>query len=442
RKAQEVYQRLGAVPSNVYLATARACRLNAQIKLRDAAGTPADEPAPRPEDVSAATAAEAKGFLLDAGQNFYEHSRAVSTTNWGAHMESLLAAGDCFDQAGDARNAELAYKDFITGAREGQVGLAEAMFRLAQVYQSTGQFKLAAPYYKRLLDGGRTGFAGQWADRSLVPLARCYVSDPETLPASDRPAGDKPNEQEAINLLNRAVSGRAGLGPQAAEMRDAQVELAELHYRRGEFKQAIELFNRLVEMYREQTPRLPTVLFKRADAHRQLAMAIIAVRDDRPLAERQELQQAQTEHLRDARAGYQEAVAAIAKRGPRATPTEKLYQRNATFYTADSAFLLGQYEQAVSEYARAGETYAGDPAALVAKVQTVSAFIKLERWDDAQVAAERARAFLQTIPEDSWNRPDALSPMERRHWETWLAARLELDRHFKTATANAGGEAN
>ncbi|MFT3686147.1 MAG: tetratricopeptide repeat protein [Phycisphaerales bacterium] len=234
------------------------------------------------------------------------------------------------------------------------------------------------------------------------------------------------------------MSGRAGIGPGAVQMREAQVELGELYYRRGEFREAIEGFNRAVDTYHDQTPRLATVLFKRADAHRQLAMKIMATFDQRPLAERNELGQAQNTHLRDARTGYQEALTAIAKRGPRATRAEKLYQRNAMFYTADCAYLLGQYEQAVQEYARAGEQYASDPASLMAKVQTVSAYIRLQRWDDAQVAAERAKAFLSTINDDAWNNPDALFPMERRHWEAWLAARLELDSHFKTASAGGG----
>ncbi len=441
RKAQEVYQKLGAVPSVVHLSMARACRLNAQIKLRESMGVPSNEPAPRPEEVSPVTATEAKGYLLDAGQNFRDHARAV-INNYDLHLESLLAAGDCFDQAGDAPAAIEAYTSFLSGAADDKPGKPEAMFRLAQVYQSIGEFGTAAKWYEQLVAGGRSGFAGEWADKSLVPLARCYVSDP-SLVEGEKPStpggaatadADKPNELRAMGLLNRAISGRAGIGPEAVQMREAQVELGELHYRRGEFRQAIELFNRLVDTYHDQTPRLPTVLFKRADAHRQLAMQIISSFDQRPLSERQELSEAQRSHLRDARAGYQEALAAVYKRGSRATKIEKLYQRNSAFYTADCAYLLGEYEQAVAEYARAGEQYANDPAALVAKVQTVSAFIRLERWDDAQVAAERAKSFLSTIPDDSWNKPDAMLPMERRHWEAWLAARLELDRKgYKTA---------
>lgn len=440
RKAQEIYRKLGSVPSSVHLAMARACRLNAQIMLRESMGIPANEPAPRPEDVSAVTATAAKGCLLDAGQNFREYADSVVRVDYPAHLQGLLAAGDCFDQAGDANAAIEAYQAFLAGAREDQTGRPEAMFRLAQVYQSTGNFSLAAKLYQDLVGGARTGLAGQWADKSLVPLARCYVSDPSlVMDDADGEKGaadatDKPNERKAMALLNRAISGRAGIGPEAVQMREAQVELAELHYRRGEFRQAIEVFNRLVDTYHDQTPRLPTVLFKRADAHRQLAMHIIAVFDQRPLSERQELEEAKRSHLRDARSGYQEALTAIIKRGPRATRIEKLYQRNSAFYTADCAYLLGEYEQAVAEYARAGEQWATDPAALVAKVQTVSAFIKLERWDDAQVAADRAKSFLSTIPDEAWSNPDSLLPMERRHWEAWLAARLELDRKgYKTA---------
>ncbi len=452
RMAQDVYRRRdgGTIPSEVYLEMAKACKLNADIMLRDAAGTPAGEPAPRPDDVSPVTAMQAKGFLLDAGANFRDYARAVVVTNDAGYMQALLAAGECFDQAGAAPDAIEAYALFINGANDSYLDKPKAMFRLGQVYQSIGDYKLAAKWYEQLVKG-REGFAGQWADRSLVPLARCYVSEPTLIDAEAGKAAepgdaagaapaDKPNELAAMALLNRAVSGRTGVGPDAVQMREAQAELGELHYRRGEFRQAIEYFNRLVDTYHDLTPRLPTVLFKRADAHRQLAMEIDATFEQRPLSERQELSEARRNHLRSARAGYQEAIAAITKRGPRATKVENLFKRNAAFYTADCAYLLKEYEQAVQEYARAGEQYATDPAALVAKVQTVSAFIRLERWDDAQVAADRAKTFLSSFPDEVWTNPDALLPMERRHWEAWLSARLELDRP-RNRVATAGNSA-
>lgn len=443
RKAQEVYaaaQRLDGIPPEVYLAMGQASRLNAQIMLREAAGTAATDPAPRPEEVSPVAATQAKGYLLDAGQNFRDHAKAVVIKQFDLALQSWLAAGDCFDQAGEADSAIEAYATFLRDAREDYTDRPKAMFRLAQVYQGKGDFKDAAKLYEQLVQG-REGTSGEWADKSLVPLARCYVSDP-TLVETDADKGkdkkdvaaEKPNELRAIALLNRAVSGRAGVGPEAVQMRDAQAELGELYYRRGEFRQAIELFNRLIDTCHDQTPRLPTVLFKRADAHRQLAMQIAETFEQRPLSERQELAEAKRTHLRDARAGYIDAMAAVGKRGSRATRIEKLYNRNSAFYTADCAFLLGEYEQAVQEYARAREQYANDPAALVAMVQTVNAFVRLERWDDAQVASDRAKNLLSTIPEETWSNPELLLPMERKHWESWLAARIELERHgYKTA---------
>ncbi|HZW07658.1 MAG TPA: tetratricopeptide repeat protein [Phycisphaerales bacterium] len=447
RKAQEVYKRRGSgtVPSDVYIAMAKACRLNADILLREASGTPAGEPAPRPDEVSLATATEAKGYLLDAGQNYRDFARDAVVSSPDASLQALLAAGECFDQAGSAPDAIEAYEKFIKDTSDNTIDKPKAIYSLGQVYQSIGNFKAAAQHYERLVMG-RESFSGPWADRSLVPLARCYVADPSTVSGgtTDKPEGaaadrstDKPNEVAAIMLLNRAIGGRTGIGPDAPQMREAQVELGEIHYRRGDFRQAIEYFNRLVDTYRDQTPRLPTVLFKRADAHRQIAMAIEATFDQRPMAERQELSEAKRNHLRDARAGYAEAVAAIVKRGGRATRTERLFHRNAAFYIADCAYQLKEYEQAVQEYARASEQYASDPASLVAKVQTVNCFIRLQRWDDAQVAAERAKTFLSSFPDDVWTKPGELLPMERRHWEAWLAARIELERRGASSVAGA-----
>src|SRR5262245_18427702 len=102
-------------------------------------------------------------------------------------------SADSFDLAGDVEEAIKGFSDYLQSAPGDDARRQEAKFRLAQVFQSVGDFGTAAALYRALLDerhsaADRGGML--WADRSIVPLAQCCLAD-----------GDRLNDAEAERQL-------------------------------------------------------------------------------------------------------------------------------------------------------------------------------------------------------------------------------------------------
>lgn len=469
-RAEEAYRAAGAVPATVHLALAVANRANAERILSDAGVREGSNERPDWSSVSAVSATEAKGFLIDAGTNFRQHARLITTTDYDAMMDSLWNAGDAFDRAGDSEAAIEALSTFMQGARPDYPRRSEAIYRQGQVYESRGDYSVAAKLFEQLLaqrDDPR-GFAGVWADRSIVPLARCLINmgdePPVKAPEVPKPAENatakaetkdegkdagakdeasakvaeaKPaapqskakNEERAMELLRSVVDGGRMLEPDAREFREALAQLGELHYRRGEFDQAIPRLREAIKRDPDSS-RAVMLRYKMADSHRQRALQLEAGGGDEPLSERRARSGERSEHLMEAERMFRQVASEIGRMpAGRASDLELAVRRNATFYAADCVYQQGNYAEAVRHYLAARDQYPQDPSSLMALVQTVSSLIKLERWDEAKAVHERARALLGTLSDRVWNDPSRMLPMERRHWEAWLESRLLLERH-------------
>jgi tetratricopeptide (TPR) repeat protein len=458
--SQKAFRRAGNVPSVLMSVLATANLRTADNLLQESAG--------KGSVVSPVTAAQARGSLIDAGRAFREHARQTVATNFDQSMGSLFAAGDAFDRAGDTAAAIEAFSSYEQGAREDYPKKAEAMYRLARVYQSVGELVPARAIYQRLIDN-RASYAGLWADKSIVPLARVLAAGVSDLPAesSKQAAADakqrvsegggaKPSTEgtkgseagktdaaiasntaasdKALELLQEAVLG-SYFGPESPEMFEALAELGSLHHARGEYARAVD---RLTEAFQraERTRVQPAMIYKLAESYRKLALAI----DSRslgsePLATRQDLVGMRTEYLRQARRWYRETMDITGRLGNRATTLDRIVLRNATFALADCALMMRDYEQAVAEYARAREQYTTDPSSLLALTQSMVALVQLERFEDAQAMHERAKSLLAAIPDEVWSDPGRALPMERRHWEAWFAAMTDLEGRANQAAA-------
>lgn len=464
--SQKAFRRAGNVPSTLTSVLATSNLRAADNLLQESSGKGAA--------VSPVTAAQARGALIDAGRAFREHARQTVATNFDQSMASMFAAGDAFDRAGDTAAAIEAFSSYEQGAREDYPKKAEAMYRLARVYQSVGELVPARAIYQRLIDN-RASYAGLWADKSIVPLARVLAAGVSELPAESskqaaadakqrvteggnpgkvsaeaKVAGDAKASAEAkgdsavasnaaasdkaLELLQEAVLG-SYFGPESPEMFEALAELGSLHHARGEFARAVD---RLTEAYQraDRAQVQPAMIYKLAESYRKLALAI----DSRslgsePLATRQDLVGMRTEYLRQARRWYRETMDVTGRLGNRATPLDRIVLRNSTFALADCALMMRDYEQAVAEYARAREQYTTDPSSLLALTQSMVALVQLERFEDAQAMHERAKSLLAAIPDDVWSDPGRALPMERRHWEAWFAAMTDLEGRASQASA-------
>jgi tetratricopeptide (TPR) repeat protein len=200
-RAEDAFRRAGGIPAPAHLAIAVANRASAERVLAEAGLTEAyADPTGRVNwrSVSDVSETEAKGYLIDAGVHYRQHARQMTIADYDAQMDSLWNAADSFDRAGDTDAAIEAFSAFMAGARADYPRRAEGQFRLARVYESRGEYDTAATLYEQLISrrDDRTGTTGVWADRSLVPLARCYMRAPVTGADQAQGAKDGPKPDE------------------------------------------------------------------------------------------------------------------------------------------------------------------------------------------------------------------------------------------------------
>lgn len=428
------------VPPEVTLAVAANHRRVAEKILSDALSSPTGRLTI--DQVSPVTAAEAKRHLLDAGAAFRQHGMAVAAGNNSGYAESLWNAADCYDLAGDHEAAKGMFAAYSQTTPDTDPRKAESRFRLAQIFQAEREWKTAAEQYRAVIEArnaAEEGGAGTgiFADRSLVPLAQCYLAD-----------GDPANDAEAESLL-RSVLGGSMFTPEAEEYRQALVAMGEMLHERGRWNEAIERLEEAVRRYvspdapSRDTPaaqRAVGMLFRLADSYRRSALDLAKELDSAlPQTRRDEVTMEVRRRL--SRAGdlfrqVGDTVGQIEER--RLTRLDKLHRRNAAFYMADTAFEMGDLEAAIRQYEAAAQVYSSDPASLVARMQIVAAHVRLGRWREAAAANERAKRQLATIPDTAFDQPDM--PMRREHWERWVEAEMLLaERARQTANVPTGG---
>jgi len=361
-----------------------------------------------------ATRREARRHLIAAGEYYRRHAGKVAQKDNGSYGSSLWFAADCFDRAGDLDASVSAFRDFAKDFPSDQ-RTAEARFRLGQSYQARGDLELASKEYRDLIAGRESMGYGSWADASMVPLARTYLSD-----------GDDKNDSDAERLLVDVVTGAVG-GTKTEAFRLALHELGEYYYRVGQYERAIERFEEFLRRAQaESAPGRNTIAkFKLADSCRLSASAVARelAAQDRPEGERRELINRRAERLDRAKSVYEELGRDLAAADGKSA-IEELYERNASFYLGDCHFDLKDYEGAIRAYDAAKERYPKDPAALVAMIQIVNAHVELGQFERARTANARAKRFYESLPESVWDDPTL--PMSRRDWERWLESQMKL----------------
>ncbi|GJM18335.1 MAG: hypothetical protein DHS20C14_05480 [Phycisphaeraceae bacterium] len=414
----------GTEPPDVLRAMADGHRLTAESLAGGSMQTPSNADGPlstaQLDAMDPSTRTETQRHLMRSGKDFRELAERYVLDDNERYADALWNAATQFDRAGDMRAALEAYHAYADGVPD-DPRAAEARFRVGRVHQAMGEYGLAADEYLGLVDELRSGVGrsvGPFGVRSYVPLAQCYLLDT-----------DPENDADARELLEAAISGSVGTSD-APHYREALVELGTLHHRTGEHERAIERFDEALSRYPDD-PRADAVMFRLADARRQLADEVEGSLDDpMPDAERRARGGQVVELRRDAIEGFEGVRARLETRDPiTLTELERLHLRNSLFYMGDCAFDMGAYDEAITHYDTARERYPDDPASLVAMVQIVNAYVERGDLRRAQTANERARRFYLSLPEDAWDDPNL--PMERADWERWLESSAQL---YETAS--------
>lgn len=405
------------VPPELLVAIGRTHRVLADdIMAQARAGKPEDF---KVDDLDPTTRAEVKKRYMQAGEYLRRHAHAVAATDPSAYAQSLWLAADSFDLAGDLDEARKAFGQYADGASDNDPQKPAAKFRLALVFQARREYAAAIALYEQLAASrgapGTNTQAGVWADQAIVPLAQCLFED-----------GNPANDADAERYLTSVVDGSSTMSPDAAAYRDALIQLGTMMYNAGKYPEAIGWLEQASNRYPDDR-RVQSVRYRLADSHRLEAHRIgRALEGKLPQSQEQELKVMRVDHLRAAQALYQSVREALETREAHTlSGLEKVYIRNAYFYAGDCAFDLKDYDAAIAAYDAARLRYTDDPASLVAMAQIVSAYAAQGKWAQARTANERARQQLQRFPDEVWSRPDL--PMEKRHWEQWLAARTLLE---------------
>jgi hypothetical protein len=130
--------------------------------------------------VDPATQREAREHLMRAGEYYRLHAaRSVQTDSKG-YGDSLWAAADMFDRAGDLSSSASAFQQFAADF-PGDSRKATALFRLAEAQRAGGDMEAAARIYRELIAGRASSReSGPIADESYVPLAITLLGDHKT----------------------------------------------------------------------------------------------------------------------------------------------------------------------------------------------------------------------------------------------------------------------
>lgn len=418
---EEAYRGEKEPPASVALRLAQTHRRLAESLLEGVARMP--DGSLDVDRVDPPTLEQARVHFARAGDLYRRHARQTLLSDAEMSADSLWLAADSLDNAGDLEGAAELFAEYVD-VRHDDPRKVEGEYRLAKTFQARGDYGTAAKSYEKILAEHP---ASEEAYASYVPLAQCYLYDPAAS-----------NADRAEDLLRFVISGDV-FEPNAPEFRSSLLELGRLYMHVGRHEEAIRRLGEALGRYPdlEGDARFTSRL---ADAYRLSATSIgDDLRLAMPQSQRFELQSLCEEHLASALELYEKVVDLYQQRDPRGLgDLDRVLVRNALFYRGDCAFDLGErlaetperartyFERAIRYYDASAQRYAEDPASLVAMIQIVNCYAALGKWREVQTAHERARARLGELPQSAWESNH--SPMDRRYWERWLEASVELDR--------------
>lgn len=383
------------------------------------------------------TLEQARQHFAKAGALYKQHARLTLLGDPERSARSLWLAADSLDNAGDLDGAGELFAEYVD-VRHDDPRQVEGKYRLARTFQARGDYATAAKHFEKLIADHPTS---EEAYASYVPLAQCYLYNP---------TGENPGRAE--QLLLQVISGDI-FDPSAPEFRAGLIELGTMYSRLGRYPEAIRRLTEATERYPDLKDD-PRFMFRLADTYRLSSTSIgDDLRKAMPQSERFKLRALRQKHLVAALDLYETVVQQFQQVDQaKLADLDRTLLRNALFYRGDCAFDLGEtfasdperaksyYERAIRYYDTSAQRYADDPASLVAMIQIVNCYAALGKWREVQTAHERARARLSELPPEAWDTSG--SPMDRRYWERWLQASVELDRLRRHDAAKAGASAD
>jgi tetratricopeptide (TPR) repeat protein len=345
---------------------------------------------------------QVREFRTRAGDAYIALSRSMTVGDDKAHAAAMWKGVDLYDRAGGLQMVSSALELFAAERPEdGQT--PDALLRLGRAYQALGMFDKAVSAFERNLLRYPRSLA---ASKSGVPLAQSYIAKgPEFYARA---------ETVLKNELESPV-----LAPDAEEFAQALFELSQLYYRVGRYDEAVARLSEMSQRYPDD-PRMTQIIYLMADSYRKRA-PMLDFKPVAANADQSAQRSNRKEKLARAKQLY-DRVVDMFKEGTPTGEMDKLYLKLAYFYRADCLYDLQQYDEAIGAYDAAAMRYQDDSSALSAYVQIVNAYCEQGRFIDAKRANERAKTLLSRMPPEAFaNGAFAMPKSYWQKWLKWTS---------------------
>ena len=356
--------------------------------------------------------------LISAGDAYLELDQLAGAEQGESAGVILWNAATAFDRGGWREQAIALYSQYLEDRPIDDDRRAEAMFRVALAHHSALEISDAVKWYRRLLeDAGEVSpesAQSNYITRAKVGLARCLATggsaEPELL-------------VEAEGHLRDIVEGRALVGPDAPEYREAMFQLGRVLADRGQWTEAVEVMETSLNRYAGD-PRVPEYAARVGLCWREIAKNAARRLDASPLSpgRRDEVARAHTEALEQSVVRFGQAIDGLdSSDRPGLDPFEAELLRSAYLRRADSAAELGSYEQAMSYYGATERRFGDEAAALEALVRMSNLAQRAGDLAAAQASTSRVRVLLRRVKPDRLDGPDLLGGIGTDALEKWIA---------------------
>lgn len=347
-------------------------------------------------------ALEATTLFEKAVESYCEIAR-INVINEVRASDASWQAAEAWARAGLTDKAVSLFERFVADRPSDRM-VPRAWLRMGQLRHEARQLRAAIAAYQECYQRFPRTLEGA---RSLVPLARCYVS-----------LGGE-NLQAAERTLQTILEGAEVFTPEAPEFADAMFLLGDVRLRLGNYEGSISTLEEALDRYSDD-PRAATSRFLLADGYRRSGLALRE--ESKEATFEGELEQIRAESARrlgKARELYREVVNEYSDRlGADLSPMDQLVLRHAHLYEADCYFDTQDYSRALKLYEEAAGIYKDQPGGLAAYVQIINCHVFLGQADEARAALARASVLVESIPEVAF--ATGISPQTRGDWKEYF----------------------
>lgn len=352
-------------------------------------------------------AQQASELRVHAADGYVAYAQKVASRDDKAHADSLWHGIDLYDRAGNTTATIRALELYIADRPEDSQTPA-AQLRLGRAYQSLGQFDKAISAFQN----NQIRYPKSLATaQSLVPLAQSYLArGPEYAGRAEATfksvIDNNPLLDPTSDEFKMALFGLGDLCYRNARYEEAIAKFEEFAKRYPNEERTGQMLFLMGDSYRKSA---------------QLLTGKLAVADasDAPTPDPVEVEKARRERLQKSKALYDRLVDMYRDNAP-SSNLEQLYFKLSHFYRADCLYDLGEYADAIKLYDVAAFRYQDDPSALAAYVQIVNSYCRLGKTAEAKAANERAKWLLRRIPPESFSNGSFAMPKEYwEQWLKW-----------------------